>query len=156
VRLGPDEKPMIAIAPPPSDICGRVFLTKPDERGEVKRARVVELIKYFEGNVAKNKDLIKFKLKYDHNDLEDVMSYNEILDYVEREHNNEDGHQWKFRTILGHIHTPVGHKDRMGSDYNVKTGWETGVVSIEPLDFLAKDIPVDLAMYAKKHDLLEK
>jgi hypothetical protein len=24
------------------------------------------------------------------------------------------------------------------------------------LDFLAKDIPVDLAMYAKKHDLLEK
>jgi hypothetical protein len=44
----------------------------------------------------------------------------------------------------------------MGSDYNVKTGWETGAVSIEPLDFLAKDIPVDLAMYAKKHDLLEK
>jgi hypothetical protein len=32
----------------------------------------------------------------------------------------------------------------MGSDYNVKTGWETGAVSVEPLDFLAKDIPVDL------------
>jgi hypothetical protein len=44
----------------------------------------------------------------------------------------------------------------MGSDYNVKTGWETGAVSIEPLDFLAKDIPVDLVMYANKHDLLEK
>jgi hypothetical protein len=122
VRLGPDGKPMIAIAPLPSDLCGRVFLTKPDERGEVKRARVVELIKDLEGNVAKNKDLIKVKLKYDHNDLEDVMSYNEILDYVEREHNNEDGHHWKYRTILGHIHTPVGHKDRMGSDYNIKTG----------------------------------
>jgi hypothetical protein len=65
VRLGPDRKTMIAIAPPPSDLCGRFFLTKPDERGEVKRARVVELIKDFEGNVAKNKDLIKFKLKYD-------------------------------------------------------------------------------------------
>jgi hypothetical protein len=57
VRLGPDGKPMIAIAPPPSDLCGRVFLTKPDERGGVKRARVVELIKDFEGNVAKNKVL---------------------------------------------------------------------------------------------------
>ena len=44
----------------------------------------------------------------------------------------------------------------MGSDYNVRTGWETGAVSVEPLDFLAKDIPVDLAMYAKKHDLLDK
>jgi hypothetical protein len=63
VKLGPDGKPMIAIAPPPSDSCGRVFLTKPDERGEVQRARVVELIKDFEGNVAKNKDLIKFKLE---------------------------------------------------------------------------------------------
>jgi hypothetical protein len=111
VKLGPDGNPMIAIAPPPSDLCGRVFLTKPDERGEVKKARVVELIKDFKDNVAKNKDLIKFKLKYDHNDLEDVMSYNEILDYVEREHNNKDGHHWKFRTILGHIHTPVGHKE---------------------------------------------
>jgi hypothetical protein len=83
--MGPDGKPMIAIAPPPSYLCGRVFLAKPDERGEVKRARVV-------GNIAKSKDLIKFKLKYDQNDLEDVMSYNEILDYVEREHNNKDGH----------------------------------------------------------------
>jgi hypothetical protein len=41
VKLGPDRKPMIAIAPPPSDLCGRVFLTKADERGEVKKARVV-------------------------------------------------------------------------------------------------------------------
>jgi hypothetical protein len=35
---------------------------------------------------------LQMKLKYDHNDLEDVMSYNEILDYVEREHNKKDGH----------------------------------------------------------------
>jgi hypothetical protein len=33
VKLGPDGKPMIAIAPPPSDLCGRVFPTKPDESG---------------------------------------------------------------------------------------------------------------------------
>jgi hypothetical protein len=44
VELGPDGKPMIAISPPLSDLIGRVFLTKPDERGEVNRARVVELI----------------------------------------------------------------------------------------------------------------
>jgi hypothetical protein len=41
MKLGPDGKPMIAISPPPSDLCGRVFLTKPDKRGEVKRARVI-------------------------------------------------------------------------------------------------------------------
>ena len=153
--LGDDGKPLVAIAPPPSDLVGRVFLTKPDERGEVNRARVVELIKDFEGKVEKDMNLIKFKLNYDHSSQEDIMSYNEILDYIEREQNNEDGHHWKFRTILGHVHTPVGHKDRMGSDYNVRTAWETGAISVEPLDFLAKDIPVDLAIYAKKFDLLE-
>jgi hypothetical protein len=36
VKLGPDGKLMIAITPTPSDLCGRVFLTKPDKRGEVK------------------------------------------------------------------------------------------------------------------------
>ena len=137
VKLGSDGKPMIAISPPPSDLMGRVFLTKPDKRGEVNGARVVELMKDLEGKVAKNKYLIKVKLKYDHNDLEDVMSYNEILEYVKREQNNEDGHHWRFWTILGHIHTPVGHKERMGSDYNVKTGWETGTGSVELLDFLS-------------------
>jgi hypothetical protein len=34
VKLGPDGKPMIAISPPPSDLCGRVFLTNPDETGK--------------------------------------------------------------------------------------------------------------------------
>ena len=105
--LRDDGKPLVAIAPPPSDLVGRVFLTKPDERGEVNRARVVELIKDFEGKVEKDMNLIKFKLNYDHSSQEDIMSYNEILDYIEREQNNEDGHHWKFRTILGHVHTPV-------------------------------------------------
>ena len=55
VKLGPGGKPMVAISPPPSDLMGQVFLTKPDKRGEVNQARVVvELIKDFEGKVAKN------------------------------------------------------------------------------------------------------
>ncbi|OEU10296.1 hypothetical protein FRACYDRAFT_247235 [Fragilariopsis cylindrus CCMP1102] len=33
--MGEDGKPMVVIAPPPSDLVGRVFLTKPNERGEV-------------------------------------------------------------------------------------------------------------------------
>ena len=68
---------MVAIASQPSDLVGRVFLTKPNERGEVNRAQVVELIKDFEGEVEKDKDLIKFKLNYDHSSQEDIMSYNE-------------------------------------------------------------------------------
>ena len=72
--LGDDGKPMVAIASPPSDLVGRVFLTKPNKRGEA--------IKDFEGKVEKDKDLIKFKLNYDHSSQEDIMAYSEILDYI--------------------------------------------------------------------------
>lgn len=34
--------------------------------------------------------------------------------------------------------------------------WETGEITYEPLDFLAKDIPVELAQYAIEHRLLNK
>ena len=34
--------------------------------------------------------------------FDSFISYNDILDSVERRHNNEDGHLWKFREILSH------------------------------------------------------
>ena len=43
----------------------------------------------------------------------------------------------------------------MGSDFNVKMLWETGLVTYEPLHWLAKDIPVKLAQYAIEHNLLD-
>jgi hypothetical protein len=79
-----------------------------------------------DATLEKNKDLIKFKIQYDRDNLEDIMSYNEILDYIECEHNSEDGPLWQFRRLLAHQHTPLGHPDQNGSHYNVKVEWETG------------------------------
>jgi hypothetical protein len=152
----PKGDPITVIAPPPSEIQGRVFLTKPDEHGDIKRARVVELMNLHNATLEKNKDLIKFKIRYDRDNLEDIMSYNKILDYIEREHNSEDGPLWQFRRLLAHQHTLLGHPDRNGSDYNVKVEWETGEIAQEPLAILTKDIPVNLAKYAKENDLLDQ
>ena len=44
----------------------------------------------------------------------------------------------------------------MGSEYNVKVFWETGEITHEPLDLMAKQIPVDLALYARDNNLLSK
>ena len=44
----------------------------------------------------------------------------------------------------------------MGSEYNVKIAWETGEITYEPLDLMANQIPVDLALYAKNNNLLYK
>ena len=82
------------------------------------------------------------------------MSYNDILDYVEREHNNEDGHEWRFRKILSH--TLTSGKRGKEDQTEVQVQWETGATSTETLAALKKVIPVDLAIYAKENDLLEE
>ena len=47
--------------------------------------------------------------------LDDIMSYNDILNYIERENNNEDGDYWRFRKILNHSLIPGKKvKDRTG------------------------------------------
>ena len=76
------------------------------------------------------------------------MSYNEILDYVERNVNNEDGDRWNFRKVLKHQVTPSKKGNK--SVVNVQMLWETGAVTTESLEQLAKEIPVELALYAKR------
>ena len=88
--------------------------------------------------------------------IDDLMSYNEVCEYLTRDRNSEDGKQWKYREFLNHIHTPPGHKDRKGSEYNVLVLWENGEQTYEPLSILAKDAAVDCAKYAKKKNLLNK
>ena len=73
---------------------------------------------------------------------------------MEREHNNEDGHKWRFRKILNH--TLTSGKKGKEDQTEVQVQWETGATSTETLAALKKDIPVDLAIYAKENDLLEE
>ena len=54
-----------------------------------------------------------------------------------------------------HQHTPVGHPDRINSDYNVQVLWETGAISTELVNNVAREFGVDLALYAKENNLLD-
>ena len=53
-RLDHKGKKIVVIGPSPNEVEGRVFLTKPDERGNMKRARVVELIDKFDDDLDKD------------------------------------------------------------------------------------------------------
>ena len=94
----------MVIGMPSEDLVQRVFLTKPDERRNMKRARIVELINKFDDDLNVDPTRCQFKIAFenDDSDFEDIISYNGILDYVEREHNNEGGHLLKFRKIISH------------------------------------------------------
>ena len=88
------------------------------------------------------------------------MTYNDIISHVSRgpDDPEDDGEiYWKYTEILSHQHTPRGHPDRKGAEYNVEIQWSTGDTTKEPLDDkLAADCKSDLAKYAWENDLLEK
>ena len=65
----------------------RVFLTKSDKRGNMKRARIIELINKLDDDLELDPTRCQFMIAFEDNDsgFEDIMSYNDILDYVERE-----------------------------------------------------------------------
>ena len=45
--------------------------------------------------------------------------------------------------------------DKKGGKYNVMVEWESGEVTYEPLTLISKEDPINCAVYAKKHDLLD-
>ena len=67
------------------------------------------MINQFDNVLDKDPLRYKFKIEFEKNTpfskdthLDNIMSYNNILDYVERENNIEDGDYWRFRKILSH------------------------------------------------------
>ena len=82
------------------------------------------------------------------------MSYNDILDYIERENNNEDGDCWRFRKIISHSLIP-GKKEKHKTGIEIQVVWEMDATSTESFEALKKDIPNDLAIYAKENNILE-
>ena len=110
------------------DLLGRTFLLSLDKNGERKRATFSE-----HDNVLRE-DQLRFKLKIDGDQLDDLISYNQLMEYL-GDHTDtgplEDG-LYRFKCI---------------TDHNLLIKWETGEQTWETLSNI-------IAVYAKKHDLL--
>ena len=86
---------------------------------------------------------------------EEVLSYNEIHNYIEQQ--DDDGTKlWKFKRIIAH-EGPLKPTDPTykGSKYNIMIKWENGKVTSKPLTVIAADNPVTCTIYAREHDLLD-
>ena len=101
---------------------------------------------------------IKFKVKINKDEADEIMSYNQLVDYIQKGTDAEEDPDslFTFRDIVAHQgqleSTDPNHK---GSKYNVMVEWESGEVTYEPLTLISKDDPITCAVYAKKHDLLD-
>ena len=139
----------------PSDLIGRTFLKPPEEDGQRFRAKIVEAIVDHEQDLAKNPDKVKFLCSVNGDEYEEILSYNEIIDHIEKD--EADPGFWRFKSISGH-QGPLSQSDPayQGSRYNVLVDWETGESTYEPLHVIAADDPVTCAAYAKEKGLLEE
>ena len=60
-------KEIVVIGPSPNDIKGRLYLTKPDVRGNMDRSCVVEVINVFDDKLNKEPLRCKFKIEFEKN-----------------------------------------------------------------------------------------
>ena len=139
----------------PDDLLGRTFLMQPEEDGQRFRARIVKKINEMDNNEEKT----KFLCKLDSEDYDVIMDYNDILDLVERQYEeeiNDPERLWTFKRILAH-EGPLKphHPNYKGSQYNVLLQWEDGSSTYEPLDIVGKDDSMTCAKYAKENNLLD-
>ena len=119
------------------NLLGRSFLLPPKDNGERHMAKIIDIDDH--GQPLED---IKFKLKINKDQAEELMSYNQLMDYIQKGTDAEEDPDslFKFRDIVAHQgpleSTDPDHK---GSKYNVMVEWES----------------YERAGYAKKHDLLD-
>ena len=135
------------------NLLGRSFLLPPEDNGEHHMAEIIDIDDH--GPPLED---IKFKLKINKDQAEEIMSYNQLMDYIQKGTDAEEDPDslFKFRDIVAH-QGPLESidPDQKGSKYNVMVEWESGEVTYEPLALISKDDPITCAVYAKKHDLLD-
>ena len=86
------------------DLLGRTFLLPMDENGERKRATISEHVKDLYQQQVSREDQLRFKLKIDGDQLDDLISYNQLMEYLEDKTDTgplEDG-LYRFKCIKDH------------------------------------------------------
>ena len=135
------------------NLLGRSFLLPPEDNGEHHMAKIIDIDDH--GQPLED---MKFKLKINKDQAEEIMSYNQLMDYIQKGTDAEEDPDslFKLRDIVAH-QGPLESidPDQKGSKYNVMVEWESGEVTYEPLTLISKEDPINCAVYAKKHDLLD-
>ena len=135
------------------NLLGRSFLLPPEDNGERHMAKIIDIDDH--GQPLQD---IKFKLQINKDQAEEIMSYNQLVDYIQKGTDAEEDPDslFKFRDIVAH-QGPLESidPDQKGRKYNVMVEWESGEVTYEPLTLISEEDPINCAVYAKKHDLLD-
>jgi hypothetical protein len=153
----------------PSELIGRTFLMDNEDwqrhcaqiLNVIDEEEICKHIGKHERELFRQPGHVQFVCSINDDDYEEILSYNEPMDYIEKDeqqHQDKDGNGfWNFKHIVGH-EGPFRASDPeyKGSRYNILIEWENGEITSEPLNIFGKDDPVTCAVYAREHGLLEE
>jgi hypothetical protein len=139
----------------PRELLGCTFLMDMQEDGQRFRACIVECISDHESNVRRSDDHVKFRIFVNEDEYEEIITYNELMDFIEKNQEN-NAIVWRFQRIVGHQGPLLLHdKDYNGSRFNMLVEWENEEITTEPLSVIAANNPVTCAVYVREHDLFD-
>ena len=108
-----------------------------DENGERKRATISEHVNDLCQEQVSREDQLRFKLKIDGDQLDDLISYNQLMEYLEDKTDTgpqEDG-LYRFKCIKYRKGSfTSSDPEYNGSSYNLLIEWETGEQTWETKD----------------------
>ena len=143
-----------------SDLMGRTFITDPQENGEQTRAEVVGIEGLNEATADNAQRLYKFRCKVGDKVYEEIMTYNRMLDWVDRDVHRDDMHN--FHGIRAHrVHPDPQGKKGMGLEraskgsYQLLVEWESGEVTWVDYKLIFRDDPITVALYAQRNGMLD-
>jgi hypothetical protein len=72
-----------------------------DDDGLCCCARIIEVLDDHDKNVADNPVLKKFNCLVGEDEFDEILSYNKVMEYIEKVHDDEETF-WKYKRISGH------------------------------------------------------
>ena len=128
------------------DLIGRTFIDNPDDEGVQVRA-TIEAATPTGRNVAdKSERLYKFRCKVGDKAFEEIMSYNKMLEWCDRDLQADDFYR---------VNDITGHK-KVGSNWYLRIHWGDNTVDWRLYRDIFNSDPVEVAMYAKENGMLDE
>ena len=105
-----------------------------DKNGERKQTTMSDHVHTLDQTQASEEDQLRLKLKVDGEQLDDLISYNQLIEYSEDTQDTrqtEDG-LYKFKSIQDHRCSYSSfYPEYLGSSYNLLVEWENGEMTWE-------------------------
>ena len=114
-----------------NELIGRTFLlSREDEQSH--HACIVGVVKSHKYDIQNHIEHVRFKCSVNNNKYEEILSYSQIMEYLEKDRDNPT--LWNFKRIVS-CHGPSDKtiKDYNGPCYSACIEWENGETTNEPL-----------------------